>query len=97
MFLKVDFRDDVAERIKIKFYQGFSMDIINQIDILYTEYNNGYIPIRFPKSLKKMVVKIVEQLDSRLKIVEKPYNNKSSKKYEQKPASQKNIGFNKNQ
>ena len=60
MYLKVDFRDDLAERVKVKFYQGFSSDIISQIDILYGEYSNGHIPIRFPKSLKGMIVKIVE-------------------------------------
>ena len=60
MYLKTEFRDDLAERIRIKFYQGFSSDIINQIDIIYTDYNNGYIPIKFPKSLKKMIVKIID-------------------------------------
>jgi hypothetical protein len=82
MYLKTDFRDDIVERIKIKLYQGFSSDVISQLDILYTEYNNGYIPIKFPKSLKKMVTKIIDQLDNRLKIVDKPYANKPYKKYE---------------
>lgn len=60
MYLKTEYRDEVAEWIRIKFYQGFSTDIINQIDILYTEFTNGYIPIRFPKNLKKMIVKIID-------------------------------------
>ena len=48
MYLKTDFRDDVVERIKVKLYQGFSTDIINQLEILYADYNNGYIPIKIP-------------------------------------------------
>ncbi len=76
MFLKVDFSNDLVERIWIKLYQGFSMDIINQLDILYTEYSNGYIPINFPKSLKKMVTKIIDELDPKIRLVDKPYSNK---------------------
>jgi hypothetical protein len=74
MYLKVDFANDLAERVRIKLYQGFSSDIINQLEILFAEYQNGYIPIKMPKSIKKMVSKIVDQLDPKIKIVEKPYN-----------------------
>lgn len=60
MYLKTEFWDDLANRIKMKFYQGFSSDVINQIEIFYSDFNNGYIPIKFPKSLKKMIIKIID-------------------------------------
>ncbi len=40
-----------------------------------------------------MVIKIMDQLDNRLKIVDKPFVNKPYKKYEQKVTSQKNAGY----